>query len=68
MSPRPGRITDVIDVDLPQPRDDETRESDRYFELVTEVREACAAGERPRAGAEDARRPRRDRAAEGGIG
>jgi NitT/TauT family transport system ATP-binding protein len=40
MSPRPGRIAKVIDVDLPRPRDEETRESERYFELVTEVREA----------------------------
>jgi NitT/TauT family transport system ATP-binding protein len=40
MSPRPGRISHVIDIDLPQPRTEETRESDRYYELVTEVREA----------------------------
>ena len=40
MSARPGRITRIVDVDLPRPRDDETRESERYFELVTEVREA----------------------------
>ncbi len=40
MSPRPGRIVKVIDVDMARPRDDETRESDRYFELVTVVREA----------------------------
>ncbi len=40
MSARPGRITKVIEVDLPRPRTDETRESERYFELVTEVREA----------------------------
>jgi NitT/TauT family transport system ATP-binding protein len=40
MSPRPGRIVSVIDVDLPRPRDEETRENDRYFELVTQVREA----------------------------
>jgi NitT/TauT family transport system ATP-binding protein len=40
MSPRPGRITNVIDVDLPRPRNEDTRESRRYFELVTEVREA----------------------------
>jgi NitT/TauT family transport system ATP-binding protein len=40
MSRRPGRITHVIDVDLPRPRTDPTRESERYFELVTAVREA----------------------------
>jgi NitT/TauT family transport system ATP-binding protein len=40
MSARPGRITTVVDVDLPQPRDEQTRESDRYYELVTVVREA----------------------------
>ncbi|HSL77983.1 MAG TPA: ABC transporter ATP-binding protein, partial [Candidatus Limnocylindrales bacterium] len=40
MSPRPGRIAKVIEIDLPRPRDEETRESEPYFELVTEVREA----------------------------
>jgi NitT/TauT family transport system ATP-binding protein len=40
MSPRPGRIAKVVDIDLPQPRNVETREQERYFELVTEVREA----------------------------
>jgi NitT/TauT family transport system ATP-binding protein len=39
MSPRPGRITTVIDIDLPYPRVFETRELPRYFALVTEVRE-----------------------------
>ncbi|MCC5949390.1 MAG: ABC transporter ATP-binding protein [Nitriliruptoraceae bacterium] len=39
MSPRPGRVLREIDVDLPHPRDESTRESARYFELVTEVRE-----------------------------
>jgi NitT/TauT family transport system ATP-binding protein len=44
MSPRPGRITEVIDVDLPRPRNDDTRETRRYFELVTAVREALRHG------------------------
>jgi NitT/TauT family transport system ATP-binding protein len=39
MSARPGRISRIIDVDLPQPRTEDTRETDRYYELVTEVRE-----------------------------
>ena len=43
MSARPGRITKVIDIDLPRPRNEDTRESERYFELVTEVREALRA-------------------------
>jgi NitT/TauT family transport system ATP-binding protein len=40
MSPRPGRIARIVEIDLPQPRTVETREQERYFELVTEVREA----------------------------
>lgn len=44
MSARPGRITDVIEVDLGRPRDVATREHPRYFELVTAVREALRRG------------------------
>ena len=44
MSARPGRITDVVTIDLPRPRNEETRESRRYFELVTAVREGLRAG------------------------
>jgi NitT/TauT family transport system ATP-binding protein len=40
MSARPGRIARVVNVDLPQPRTTDTRETERYFELVTIVREA----------------------------
>ncbi|MEX2542382.1 MAG: ABC transporter ATP-binding protein [Trueperaceae bacterium] len=40
MTARPGKIERIIDVDLPYPRTEETRESSRFFELATEVREA----------------------------
>ena len=39
MSPRPGRIAGVVEIDLPSPRTVETREEPRFFELVTDVRE-----------------------------
>jgi NitT/TauT family transport system ATP-binding protein len=39
MSPRPGRIAGVVDIDLPARRTNETREDPRFFELVTQVRE-----------------------------
>jgi NitT/TauT family transport system ATP-binding protein len=44
MSPRPGRISKVIPIDLPQPRTAATREDSRFFELVTQVREALHLG------------------------
>jgi NitT/TauT family transport system ATP-binding protein len=44
MSARPGRITGLVDIDLPQPRTVDTREQPRFFELVTEVREKLRAG------------------------
>jgi NitT/TauT family transport system ATP-binding protein len=44
MSPRPGRISNVIPIDLPQPRTATTREEPHFFELVTEVREALHLG------------------------
>jgi NitT/TauT family transport system ATP-binding protein len=39
MSPRPGRIAGVVEIDLPTPRTAETRYTSRFFELVTKVRE-----------------------------
>jgi NitT/TauT family transport system ATP-binding protein len=45
MSARPGRISTVVEIDLPQPRTADTRETERYFELVTEVREALRSRE-----------------------
>jgi NitT/TauT family transport system ATP-binding protein len=44
MSARPGRIAELVPVDLPQPRSAETREDPHFFELVTQVREALARG------------------------
>jgi NitT/TauT family transport system ATP-binding protein len=69
MSARPGRITRVIDIDLPRPRAEETRETDRYFELVTAVREALRGSrstedETPDDGVASARRT----SAEGAVG
>jgi NitT/TauT family transport system ATP-binding protein len=45
MSPRPGRITDVIDVALGDDRSEETREDDTFYRLITEVRESLRASE-----------------------
>jgi NitT/TauT family transport system ATP-binding protein len=39
MSPRPGRVAGIVDIDLGQPRSADTREEPRFFELVTQVRE-----------------------------
>jgi NitT/TauT family transport system ATP-binding protein len=48
MSARPGRIADVIPIDLPQPRTGATREDPHFFEHVTRVREALhMGGEQP---------------------
>ena len=45
MSARPGRIIHDIKIDLPQPRNVDTRENVRFFELETEVREALRKSE-----------------------
>jgi NitT/TauT family transport system ATP-binding protein len=45
MSPRPGRITDIVDVDLGGTRDEDTREAGAFFEKITEVREALRGAE-----------------------
>jgi NitT/TauT family transport system ATP-binding protein len=39
MSPRPGRITEIVDVPLGV-RDEDTRESEQFFATITDVREA----------------------------
>jgi NitT/TauT family transport system ATP-binding protein len=43
MSPRPGRITDIVTVELGDGRDDATREDSEFFKKITEVREALRA-------------------------
>jgi NitT/TauT family transport system ATP-binding protein len=45
MSPRPGRISEVLPIDLPQPRTATTREEPHFFEHVTRVREALHLGQ-----------------------
>ena len=45
MSPRPGRISGVIQVPLGAERDDGTRESSGFFGKITEVREALRGAE-----------------------
>jgi NitT/TauT family transport system ATP-binding protein len=40
MSPRPGRITEIVDVALGRDRNELTREAGEFFARVTEVREA----------------------------
>ena len=68
MSPRPGRITDVIEVDLARPRDIATREEPRYFELITAVREALRRGGATEVVAEATVASPERTAAEGGVG
>jgi NitT/TauT family transport system ATP-binding protein len=45
MSPRPGRITHVLDIGLGRHRDTDTREDDTFYKKVTEVREALRGHE-----------------------
>ena len=53
LSPRPGRLEQLVEVDLSRPRSEKTRALPRFFELVTAVREhltedpALAAGGGP---------------------
>jgi NitT/TauT family transport system ATP-binding protein len=40
MSPRPGRITEIVGIGLGSGRDEDTREDDAFFRSITAVREA----------------------------
>ena len=57
MSARPGRIVGTVDIDLPQPRNVETREQPRFAELIRDVRRLLREGggfdAEERAGEED---------------
>ena len=44
MCARPGRIVQVLEVDLGSERDEKTRESREFFEICTKVREALREG------------------------
>jgi len=44
LSPRPGRLSEIIDIPLPQPRGSATREMDDFFHLSTRVRNALRFG------------------------
>jgi len=44
MSPRPGRITKIVDVKLDGHRNETTRERPEFFSAITAVREALRAG------------------------
>ncbi len=44
MSPRPGRIIDVIDCDFPRDRDLDIRETPEFLEVAHRVREGLRAG------------------------
>ncbi len=39
ISPRPGRVTEIVDVPLGT-RDEDVREADRFYSAITDVREA----------------------------
>ncbi len=51
LSPRPGRLAEIIDIDLPRPRGPETRNLDQFFHLSNQVRLALRAGMAAEAGA-----------------
>jgi NitT/TauT family transport system ATP-binding protein len=42
MSPRPGRIDQIIDVTLPRPRESEIRQDPEFFRLIAAVRDGLS--------------------------
>ncbi|MBE0690730.1 MAG: ABC transporter ATP-binding protein, partial [Anaerolineae bacterium] len=46
LSPRPGQLAEIIDINLPRPRGPETRDHEDYFRLTSRVRHALRTGVR----------------------
>ncbi len=44
MTARPGKIEGIVNIDLPQPRSDDSREDPRFFEYATQIRELLRKG------------------------
>ncbi|HVU09765.1 MAG TPA: ABC transporter ATP-binding protein [Phototrophicaceae bacterium] len=44
LKPRPGRIAEIINIDLPQPRSPAARDLDQFFHLSNRVRHTLRAG------------------------
>ncbi|UQN10093.1 ABC transporter ATP-binding protein [Deinococcus sp. QL22] len=44
MTARPGKIEGIVDIGLPHPRTDESREDPRFFEYATQIRELLKKG------------------------
>jgi NitT/TauT family transport system ATP-binding protein len=44
MSPRPGRIAEIIDIDMPRPRGSETRDLDAFFHYSSHLRHSLREG------------------------
>jgi NitT/TauT family transport system ATP-binding protein len=61
MSARPGRVTRIVDIDLPRPRTEEVRESAAFYELDTELRRLLIEGGAARSARRRSGRGRRRR-------
>ena len=45
MSPRPGRVVDIVDVPFPRPRDTDLLRSDEFFHLCATVSDRLRSAE-----------------------